>query len=60
MGERLVEEAVAYIIDKIYLDDADKNRKRQIRTKAEKFVVDGGELFYKPEGKDCQVRMPSL
>ena len=60
MGERLVEEAVAYIIDKIYPDDADKNRKRQIRTKAEKFVVDGGELFYKPEGKDGQVRMPSL
>ena len=43
----LIEETLVYISEKKYPDSCSNNRKRQIRKKAEKFVVNDGELYYK-------------
>ena len=43
----IVEEAVGYLIEHKYPDNCSSSRERQIRKKAEKFVVkDGGEIYY--------------
>ena len=52
----LVEEALQYISDRKYPDHCTDNRKRQIRKKAEKFVLRDDDVFYNPgNGKQvCQ------
>ena len=42
----LVEEAAVYLADKKYPEGCSANRKRQIRKRAEKFVLQNGELYY--------------
>ena len=51
--DQLLEDAVIYVMDKKYPDDADSNRKRVIRKKAQKLSVDNGEIKYmmKKNGK---------
>lgn len=44
----LVEEALQYISDRKYPDHCTDNRKRQIRKKAEKFVLRDDDVFYNP------------
>ena len=50
---QLLEEAVVYIMEKKYPEDADSNRKRVILKKAQKLSVDNGEIKYmtKKNGK---------
>ena len=43
----LIEKAYVYLTEKRYPDDCEKNEKRIIRKKAQKFVVRDGELQYK-------------
>ena len=43
----LIEKAYVYLTEKRYPDDCEKNEKRIIRKKAQKFVVQDGELQYK-------------
>ena len=50
----LLDEVYLYIVGKRYSKDCTATRKRQIRKKAEKFVVNDGELFYLSR-KDKQV-----
>ena len=51
--DQLLEDAEIYVMDKEYPDDADSNRKRVIRKKAQKLSVDNGEIKYmmKKNGK---------
>ena len=51
--DQLLEEAVVYIMEKKYPEDADSNRKRVIRKKAQKLSIDNGEIKYmtKKNGK---------
>ena len=42
----LLDEVYLYIVEKRYSKECTATRKRQIRQKAEKFVVNDGELFY--------------
>jgi hypothetical protein len=55
----LVEEAVTYITEHKYPDNCSNTRKRQIRKKAEKFVIKDNELFYLA-GKDKSVNYSSI
>ena len=50
----LLDEVYLYIVEKRYSKECTATRKRQIRKKAEKFVVNDGELFYLSR-KDKQV-----
>ena len=50
----LVDELYLYIVEKRYSKECTATRKREIRKKAEKFVVNDGELFYLSR-KDKQV-----
>ena len=43
----LIEDTLLYVSEKKYPENCNPNRKRQIRKKAEKFVVVDGELYYK-------------
>uniref|UniRef100_A0A1X7U401 Uncharacterized protein n=1 Tax=Amphimedon queenslandica TaxID=400682 RepID=A0A1X7U401_AMPQE len=43
----LVEEAATYLADKTYPDHCSANRKRQIKKRAEKFLLKDGELHYR-------------
>lgn len=47
----LVEEAATYLADKTYPDHCSANRKRQIRKRAEKFMLKDGELYYRNDRK---------
>ena len=51
-----VTKAYVYLTEKWYLDDCEKNEKRIIRKKAQKFVVRDGELQYK--NSEC-VKVPN-
>ena len=42
----LLDEVYLYIVEKRYSKECTATRKREIRKKAEKFVVNDGELFY--------------
>ena len=44
----LIEDAILYIAEKKYREGITNNRKRQIRTKANKFVLRNDELYYNP------------
>ena len=46
-ADRLLDEAVLYIVEKHYPDEATENRKRIIRRKAKKFEIQDGELYYR-------------
>ena len=52
---QLLDEAYMYLTDKKYPPGCSDTRKRVIRRKAQRFVVDNGELFYKQQkkGKVC-------
>ena len=50
----LLDEVYIYIVEKRYSKECTATRKREIRKKAEKFVVNDGELFYLSR-KDKQV-----
>ena len=50
----LVEEAVDYISEHKYPEGCSNSRKRQIRKKAEKFILQDDKLYYKA-GKDKPV-----
>ena len=50
----LLDEVYHYIVEKRYSKECTATRKRQIRKKAENFVVNDGELFYLSR-KDKQV-----
>ena len=50
----LLDEVYLYIVEKRYSKECTATRKRQIRKKGEKFVVNDGELFYLSR-KDKQV-----
>ena len=53
---RLIEAACNYLLEKKYPDDASKNEKRIIRRKAEKIVVQNGEIYFKKKkGEVCSV-----
>ena len=56
-GDDLIEDTLGYISEKKYPDGCSANRKRQIRKKAEKFVLIDGDLHYKcgKSGQVCQV-----
>ena len=47
----LLDEAILYITEKRYPEEASENRKRAIRRKAKKFEIQGGELFYRDTRK---------
>ena len=42
----LVEDAAVYLVERKYPEGCSANRKRQIRKRAEKFVLNNGELYY--------------
>ena len=44
--EDLIEQAYLYLTKKKYPEECTASRKRQIRKKAEKFTIVGGELYY--------------
>ena len=48
---QLLEEAYIYLTEKKYPPGCNDTRKRVIRKKAQKFVVDKGELLYKQQKK---------
>ena len=47
----LVEEAYVYLTSKKYPNGCSDNRKRIIRKKSQKFLIENGELFYKQKQK---------
>ena len=47
----LVEEAYVYLTSKKYPNGCSDNRKRIIRKKSQKFLIESGELFYKQKQK---------
>ena len=49
--QELVEQAYAYLTTSTYPPGCTENRKRVIRTKAKKFELRDGELFYKQKQK---------
>jgi len=52
LEKKLLEDAVLYIREKKYREDCvTKNEKRCIRRKAQRFVIDDGELFYTKKDK---------
>ena len=51
----LVEEAYEYLVKKVYPVGASVAHKQCIRRKAQKFVVNGGEMYFKKKGKVCSV-----
>ena len=55
-GDDLIDEAFVYLSEKKYSDEANANRKRIIRKKAEKFVIVDRELYYYKPVKEKQVK----
>ena len=48
--EQLIEDTLLYISESKYAEKCPANRKRQIRTKAQKFMLRDGELYYSSGG----------
>ena len=50
--DTLLEAALVYVTDKTYPEEADSNKRRVIRKKAQKFSMENGEVKYtKRRGK---------
>ena len=50
-AEKEIEEAYVYLTSKKYPNGCSDNRKRIIRKKSQKFLIENGELFYKQKQK---------
>ena len=50
-ADRLLDEAMLYMVENRYPEEATENRKRIIRRKAKKFEIQDGELYYRDNRK---------